>query len=128
MSCPVILIHAPVTDETVGMISADLLRRIPDGAVLCNSARAVVIDYDALLEELQTGRFKAALDVFPKEPLESGSPFRKLPNVILTPHMAGWTTESRLRLIETVVDDFARFKNGEPLLNQVPVEKIAILA
>ena len=81
-----------------------------------------------LLTELQKGRFRAALDVFPKEPLPADSPFRKLSNVILTPHMAGWTIESRLRLVETVVDDFLRFWKGEPLRNQVPAAKIQILA
>jgi len=127
-TCDVISIHAPVTDETIGMITADLLKMIRPGAVFINTARAAVVDYDALYAELATGRFKAALDVFPHEPLAADSPFRALPNVILTPHMAGWATESRLRLVETVVDDMARFLKGERLLNWVDPAKIAILA
>ena len=127
-TCDVISVHAPVTDETIGMISAQHVRMIRDGAVLVNNARAVVMDYDALLQELQTGRFSAALDVFPQEPLAEDSPFRKLDNVILTPHMAGWATESRLRLAATVIDDMERFLQGKPLLNWVNPDKIKILA
>lgn len=127
-TCDIISVHAPVTAETVGMITSDHLKMIRDGAVFVNTARAAVVDYNALLQELQTGRFSAALDVFTQEPLPLDSPFRKLPNVLLTPHLAGWTTESRLRLMETVIDDLERFWKGEPLLNRVPPEKIAILA
>lgn len=127
-TCDIISVHAPVTTETIGMISALHLRMIPDGALFINTARAAVVDYDALLRELQTGRFRAALDVFPEEPLPLDSPFRRLPNVLLTPHLAGLTVESRLRLVETVVDDFERFLQGQPLLNRVPPEKVPILA
>jgi len=127
-TCDIISVHAPVTDETVGMITADHLRMLRDDALFVNTARAIIVDYDALCKELQSGRIRAALDVFTKEPLPVDSPFRGLPNVILTPHLAGWTVESRLRLIETVVDDFERFLKGEPLLNRVPPEKIRILA
>lgn len=127
-TCDVISVHAPVTDETIGMITADHIRAIRDGAVFINTARAAVIDYDALEAELGTGRFRAALDVFPQEPLAADSPFRQMPNVILTPHMAGWTEEARLRLIETVVDDMLRLWNGEPLQNEVLASKMSILA
>jgi phosphoglycerate dehydrogenase-like enzyme len=81
-----------------------------------NTARAAAVDYDALLRELQTGRITAALDVFPlPEPLAEESPFRKLPNVILSPHAAGLTAESLLRIGETVADEFVRFFAGQPL-------------
>jgi len=126
--CDVISIHAPVTEETMGMVTARHLATIRPGALFINNARAVVIDYDALYKELATGRFRAALDVFPQEPLPVDSPFRKLPNVLLTPHFAGYSAESRLRLIETVVDDFERFWKGEPLLNAVSPDRIRILA
>jgi len=127
-TCDIISVHAPVTEETGGMITANHLKMIRPGALFINNARAAVIDYDALYKELATGRFRAALDVFPEEPLPLDSPFRKLPNILLTPHFAGYSAESRMRLIETVVDDLERFWRGETPLNLVSPEKIRILA
>jgi phosphoglycerate dehydrogenase-like enzyme len=117
-----------VTDETTGMLSAKLLKAIKPGALFVNNARAAVIDYDALTKELASGRFRAALDVFPQEPLAADHPLRKMPNVLLTPHTAGFAVESYMRLIETVVDDFARYLAGKPLRNEVLKERIRILA
>jgi phosphoglycerate dehydrogenase-like enzyme len=127
-TCDVVSVHAPVTEETTGMISAKYLKMIKPGTVFVNNARAAVIDYDALTKELADGRFRAALDVFPQEPLAVDSPLRKMPNVFLTPHTAGFAVESYMRLIETVVDDLARFLAGKPLRNEVLKERIRILA
>ena len=96
--------------------------------MLAFSARSRVIDMDALLAELQTGRFQAALDVFDEEPLPAESPFRQLPNAIITPHVAGATIEARQRQGQYMVDEMRRFLAGEPLRYQVTKEMLAIMA
>ncbi len=120
--------HAPTTPETNGMVGARQLALLPDGALFVNTARAAAIDYAALTRELQTGRLVAALDVFPQEPLEDDSPLRGLPNVILSPHVAGATIESRARLGERMADEFARFFAGQPLRYQVSGDMLVTMA
>lgn len=89
-TCRVISLHAASVPATRHLLNAERLRRIPEGAVLINTARGALIDTAALVEELKTGRFSAALDVFdPDEPLPADHPLRDLPNVILTPHVSG---------------------------------------
>lgn len=89
-TCKVISVHAASLPSTKHLLDAERLRMIPDGAVLVNTARGSVIDTVALVKELKTGRFSAALDVFdPEEPLPSDHALRDLPNVILTPHVSG---------------------------------------
>ena len=120
--------HAPTTPETDGMINAHRLSLMKDGALFVNTARARAIDYEALTKELQSGRIFGALDVFPKEPLEQESPLWDLPNVILSPHIAGGTVENRLMLGETIVSDLERFLRGEPLRHQIRKEQLATMA
>jgi phosphoglycerate dehydrogenase-like enzyme len=124
----VITNHAPTTEATRGMLDARLWGLIKDGAVFVNTARADAVDYDALLTTLQTGRITAALDVFPEEPLAKDSPFRHMPNVIVSPHAAGLTIESKLRLGETVADEFSRFFAGEPLHHEVTADMLSTMA
>ncbi|MCL5946903.1 MAG: hydroxyacid dehydrogenase, partial [Chloroflexi bacterium] len=90
----VIAIHAPKTAETHHMIGSAQLRLIRPGAVLIQNSRSWVVDEAALLAELRTGRFGAAIDVFDIEPQPADSPFYQLPTVIATPHIAGATRES----------------------------------
>ncbi len=120
--------HAPTTPETDGMVGAKQLALLPDDALIVNTARAAAIDYAALTRELQTGRLVAALDVFPQEPLADDSPLRGLPNVILSPHVAGATVESRARLGEAMADEFARFFAGRPLRYQVTGNMLTTMA
>jgi phosphoglycerate dehydrogenase-like enzyme len=127
-TCDIVSNHAPTTPQTNGMIGAAQLSRLPDGALFVNTARAAAIDYDALTRELQSGRIRGAIDVFPKEPLALDSPLRALPNVILSPHVAGGTDESRQRLGEAIVDEFARFFAGEPLRHGVTKQMLATMA
>lgn len=127
-TCDVVSNHAPTTAETTKMIGAAQLALLRDGALFVNTARAAAIDYDALTRELQSGRIRAAIDVFPKEPLAQESPLRGLPNVLLSPHVAGGTVESRLRLGETIADEFARFFAGEPLRYGVTNQMLATMA
>jgi phosphoglycerate dehydrogenase-like enzyme len=124
----IVSVHAPATPETRHLIGARQLRLLPDGAVLINTARASVIDQEALLGELQTGRIRAGLDVFEPEPLPPASPLRRLDNVVLTPHVAGRTVESRQRQGWAMVEEIGRFLAGEPLRYRVPPEQYAIMA
>ncbi|MFH5184011.1 hydroxyacid dehydrogenase [Paenibacillus sp. TAB 01] len=108
MSCPIISVHAPKLPATERMLTRELLARIPDGAIFINSSRATVVDGPAFMEELASGRFFAALDVFEKEPLAADSPLRSLPNVLLTPHIAGASVQGHLALMEAVAEDVIR--------------------
>jgi len=97
----VISVHVPRTPETVGLIDADAIACMKPGAVLINTARGGIVDEDALVEALVSGGLAgAALDVFEQEPLDSasGARFPDLPNLILTPHIAGVTAESNVRV------------------------------
>jgi phosphoglycerate dehydrogenase-like enzyme len=120
--------HAPITPETKGLVGKAQLAGLQPGSVFINTARAYTVDYQALLEELRTGRFYAALDVFEKEPLPSDSPFFDLPNVILTPHAAGHSEDSHRAQGQAMVDEIQRFLAGEPLRYQVTKEQLAIMA
>ena len=119
----VIAVHAPKTPETHHLISADLLARIKPGAILIQTSRSWVMDEQALLRELQTGRFFAAVDVFDKEPQPPDSPFYQLDNVVVSPHLAGATVESYARQGQEMAAEVARFQRGEPLRYQIVAER-----
>ena len=127
-SADIISVHAPITPETKGMITRAHFRSIRDGALFINTARAWTIDQAALLAELQTKRFNAYLDVFEPEPLPPDHPIRDLDNVFLSPHVSGHTVENRMRLVEEIARDIARFFNNEPLRLAVPYDKLSIMA
>ena len=127
-SSKVISLHAPITDETENMLDADNLKLIADGAVFVNTARGILVDHDALTRELQSGRFKAALDVTSPEPLPEDHPLRKLPNVLITPHIAGPTKDGRRDLFRCVVDDLKLFWAGKRPKNVVTKEMLATMA
>ncbi|MEV4202748.1 hydroxyacid dehydrogenase [Micromonospora globbae] len=120
----VVSLHAPVLPETVGMIGARELALLPDGALLVNTARAALVDEAALLAALRAGRIDAALDVFDAEPLPADHPLRRLPNVLLTPHEAAGTVESRRRAGAIVVTEIHRFLRGRPLAHEVRPEQL----
>jgi phosphoglycerate dehydrogenase-like enzyme len=126
--CDIVTVHAPTTPETKRMIGADHFRALRNDALFINTSRAWVLDEEALVAELRTGRFRAVLDVFDKEPLPPDHPLRDLDNVFLTPHISAYTTESRLRLVEGVAEDMRRFFAGEPLTLAVPSERLNIMA
>jgi len=127
-ACRVISLHLPVTDETHHLLGASQLAMVQDGSVLINTARSWVVDQRALLAELRTGRFWAALDVFDDEPLPIGHALRDLDNVLLTPHMAGRTQESYSALMATMIEEIARAHRGEPLQHRVTREMLATMA
>jgi phosphoglycerate dehydrogenase-like enzyme len=124
----VVSLHAPVLPETRGMIRAAQLARLRDGALLINTARAALVDEDALLSELRSGRISAALDVFAAEPLPPDSSFRALPNVILSPHAAGHTTDTYLRQGQAMIEDVRRYLRGEPLVFEVSARMLPTMA
>jgi D-3-phosphoglycerate dehydrogenase len=94
----VVSLHLPVTDATRGLIDTTRLALLRPGSLLVNAARGALVDEDALVEALRSGRLGgAALDVFVKEPLAGDSPLRDAPNLVLTPHLAGSTHEAQDR-------------------------------
>lgn len=119
MSCPIISVHAPKVPATERMLTRELLARIPDGAIFMNSSRASVVDAQAFIEELTSGRFHAILDVFEKEPIPLDSALRSLPNVLLTPHIAGASVQGHLSLMEEVVQDVIKAFNGDKTCYEV---------
>jgi phosphoglycerate dehydrogenase-like enzyme len=127
-ACRVIALHAPSTPQTYRMIGRREFALMPDGACFVNTARASLVDSDAMLAELRKGRISAALDVFDEEPLPVDSPLRGLPNVILTPHVASHTINTHLRQGELTVDEVKRFVKGEPLRYAVTPEMLATMA
>lgn len=120
-SADVTSIHAPKTEETIHMIDADRLGQLADGALLINAARGEIVDQDALVEELRTGRISAVLDVYREEPIPDDSPLRSLDNAILMPHVAGHP--SRYHMPDTVIDEIERFAEGRPLEHTIPRER-----
>ncbi|GAA4430643.1 hydroxyacid dehydrogenase [Georgenia halophila] len=124
----VISVTAPATPETAGMLGPAELARIPDGAVLVNTARSAIVDEAALLAELSSGRLRAGLDVFDTEPLPSDSAFFGLENVILTPHVAGGTREARWTQGRVVAGEVSRFLDDGTLEHEVTAERYDRLA
>ena len=88
----IITFHLPVTDQTIRVITRAHIESIQDGALLINSARTAILDYEAFIEGLIHGRFRAVVDVFEPEPPPMDDPLRSLPNVVMTPHVAGSTS------------------------------------
>lgn len=116
----VVSLHLPLNDQTRGMLGAGELAAMKDGAVLVNSARGGLVDHDALVDGLRSGRPRAAaLDVFEPEPLPTGSPLRDLPNVFLTPHIAAGTEQARQRVRGMVAENLRRVLAGQAPLHVV---------
>jgi phosphoglycerate dehydrogenase-like enzyme len=109
----VVSIHAPALPTTRAMIGASQLRLMKDGAAFINTARGAVVDEAALIAELQTGRIHAVIDVTDPEIPLAESPLYSLPNVFLTPHVAGAVGTERLRLGEMAIEEIERFVTGE---------------
>ena len=127
-SCSVVVVCAALTPETRGMFDERRLSLLKNGSYLINVARGGLIDLNALLNELRTGRITAALDVTdPLEPLPPDHELRRLPNVILTPHIAAGGIEMRREIGAVAVEEVIRFVKGEPLLNRVTTEMLATM-
>ena len=118
----VVVILVPVTDETKQLVNAEFLKTMKDGGLLVNAARGVIVDTDALLAELTSGRLKAALDVTDPEPLPDGHPLWTAPGLLLTPHVAGAIRSANERAYRVVTAQLARLAAGQPLLNVIGPE------
>jgi phosphoglycerate dehydrogenase-like enzyme len=113
-----LVVLAPMTSETTGLVDAGLLARMRDGALLVNAGRGRVVDTDALVAELGSGRLRAVLDVVDPEPLPDDHPLWDLA-LAITPHNAGDTAAADERAARFGAEQLARYARGEPLLNVV---------
>jgi len=118
----VVVLLAPVTTETIGMVNAAFLARMKDGALFVNAARGSLVVTADLCDELRSGRLSAALDVTDPEPLGPDHPLWAMPNVLITPHVAGSTPVSGRSALTFVRDQVERFCQGKPLLNVITGE------
>jgi phosphoglycerate dehydrogenase-like enzyme len=118
--CDYVVVAAPLTAETRGMIGTPEFAAMKSTAVVINVGRGPIIDEQAMLNALRTSQIKgAALDVFDQEPLPQGHPFYKLENVLLSPHCADHTPEWLDDAMELFIAQYERFRKGEPLRNIV---------
>lgn len=122
--CDYVAVTVPLTPETRHLIGVHELKSMKSDAVLINIARGGVIDEAALIEALRSNTIGgAALDVFEQEPLPADSPLWKLPNVILSPHVSGFTPHYDERAMTLFAENLRRYVSGEPLLNVVDLSK-----
>jgi phosphoglycerate dehydrogenase-like enzyme len=118
--CDYVVVAAPLTSETRGMIGEAEFAAMKPTAVVINVGRGPVINEEAMVKALSSGRIAgAALDVFDHEPLPAGHPFYKLENVLLSPHCADHTPDWLDNAMKFFIDQYERFRKGEPLLNVV---------
>jgi phosphoglycerate dehydrogenase-like enzyme len=108
----VVVLIAPATEETRGLVDAAFLASMPDGALLVNVARGTLVDTTALVAELETGRLHAALDVTDPEPLPDDHALWRTPNTIITPHLAGRTTATAPRIAALMRRQLAALADG----------------
>ncbi|BCJ73730.1 hydroxyacid dehydrogenase [Catellatospora sp. IY07-71] len=124
----IVSLHLPELPQTRHAIGARELALLPDGATVINTARGAVLDTAALERECTTGRLNAILDVTDPEPLPAGSLLAQLPNVMITPHIAGSLGSETRRLSTQALDELARFVRGEPALHAVTSEALEVSA
>lgn len=111
----VISLHCPLFPETKGMINAETITKMKDGAILLNTARGPLIDEAAVADALRRGKLRgAAMDVVSHEPIPADSPLLTAPNCIITPHMAWAPIEARQRILDIVTGNIRGFLNGNP--------------
>ena len=120
--CDWLVLTCPLTDETFHLVNAAVLTRMKTSAYVINVARGEVVDDGALISALRENRIAGAyLDVFPQEPPRPDSPVWKLPNLILSPHVAALSRGNQWRATEIFMRNMARFASGEALVNEVRV-------
>ena len=115
----VVILILPSTADSHHLIGRRQLSLMRQGALLVNAARGPIVDTDALVDALNTGRIRAALDVTDPEPLPEGHPLWSCPNLLLTPHVAGSSPQFAIRSLKTAAEELRRYINGEPLRNIV---------
>ena len=115
-----IVITLPLTEETAGFVDRETIERMRDGTILVNVGRGGVIDEEALVDALRSGKLAgAALDVYAEEPLATTSPLWELDNVILSPHTAARSWHENERIVELFAENLRRYLRGEELLSRV---------
>jgi phosphoglycerate dehydrogenase-like enzyme len=115
----VVVVVTPLTEDTRGLVGPDFLARMKDGALLVNVGRGPVVDTNALIKELESGRITAALDVTDPEPLPREHPLWQAPGVLISPHVGGPTSAFLPRAKRLMAAQLTRFAAGEPLDNVV---------
>jgi phosphoglycerate dehydrogenase-like enzyme len=118
----ILSLHAPALPATHHLLGARELALLPDGATLVNTARGSLVDHDALLRECASGRLDAILDVTDPEPLPAGAPLLDLPNVMVTPHVAGSLGTETRRMSDHALDELEAWLAGRPLATPVTRE------
>ena len=112
----IISLHCPLTAENTGMINADAINKMKDGAILINTARGPLVDEAALAAALRSGKLRgAACDVISAEPMAADNPLKDAPNCIVTPHMAWAPIESRMRIQDCTQRSIQAFLDGKPI-------------
>lgn len=121
--CQVIVVAAPLTPETHGLLGEQQFAQLPKGAIVVNVGRAKIVDTDALIAALKSGHLGgASLDVFPQEPLPSDHPLWSTPNVILTPHTSGFRRGHWDEVVDLYAENIQRWLKGEPLKYRIEPE------
>ena len=115
----VVVLILPLTAESHGLIGSRQIALMPQGALLVNAARGPIVDTNALVEALNQGRIRAALDVTDPEPLPEEHPLWRCPNLLLTPHVAGSSPQFAPRSLRTAAGELRRYIDGQPLENAV---------
>jgi len=115
----IVILILPSTAESHHLIGSRQFALMHQGTLLVNAARGPIVDTEALVEALNSGRIRAALDVTDPEPLPEGHPLWTCPNLLLTPHLAGSSPQFAPRALKTAADELRRYINGEPLKNVV---------
>ncbi|HEY3080190.1 MAG TPA: hydroxyacid dehydrogenase [Chloroflexota bacterium] len=129
--CDVVSLHCPLLPATERLMNAERLRRLKDGAVFVNTARGRLVDHQALLAELRTGRISAGLDVYLETIKDDEIPlseYRRLKNVVITPGIAGPVGTITRRMAVFVAEEFERFFAGQPLARPVTADMLATMA
>ncbi len=128
-TCQVISNHVANLPETVGMFTYDLFKLMKDNAVFINTGRGAQVVEDDLIKILKEKPFiTAVLDVTLPEPPVEGHPFYSLKNVILTPHIAGSAGDEVMRMGEYMLDQFKKYKNGQPYEYEVTLKMLETMA
>ncbi len=122
--CDFVVVTVPLTDLTKGLIGEEELRAMKPTAYLVDVSRGEVINQRVLISTLQENRIAgAALDVFPEEPLPANSPLWRMQNVIISPHIAGYSPRYNERAISLFTENLERYLDGAPLLNRFEVAR-----
>jgi phosphoglycerate dehydrogenase-like enzyme len=115
----IVILILPFTAETRGLIGARQFAMMRQGALLVNAARGPIVDTDALIDALQSGKIRAAIDVTDPEPLPDGHPLWDCPNLLITPHVGGSSPQFARNAVRVAAEELRRYMKGEPLHNVV---------